>query len=122
MAGSKKWFVYTTDIGEDFAILLDESNTEAVMGSVQDYLNDASIRNAVPRNIKPRYAVYTNASGTRRVTCTVLNQTFYNGLKAGTPTISDPSGQGTLTLRQLQPEKITLPYGIDTGLDDGDAT
>lgn len=124
MAGSKKWFVYTTDQGDDFALQADESNTEAVNGSTQDYVATLDIRYALPSNIKPRAAVYSNAAGTRTIRCYALTQTIYNGIIENAQTITDPiAGTGTLSLIRLEPETVKLlPVAADTGLDDGDAT
>lgn len=123
MAGSKKWFIYTTDQGSDFALLADESNTEAVNGSTQDYISGTSVLNALPRNIKPRRVVYKNAAGTRTISCIALTQTLYNGALANVATINDPIDAGTLTIARLEPERIRLlPRPDDTGLTDGDAT
>lgn len=123
MAGSKKWFVYTTDQGGDFALLADESNTEALNGATQDYVSGTTVVNALPRNIKPRAAVYGNPDKTRTIRCYALTQTIYNGAIGSVPTITDPIGGGTLSLIRLEPERIAiLPTAIDTGLTDGDAT
>ena len=124
MAGSKKYFVYTTDDGEDYAILADESNTEAVNGGTQDFVAGLSVKYHLPRNVRPRAAVYGNAAGTRTIRCYCLTQTIYSGVVAGTPTITDPiAGSGNLSLIRLEPEKIRLlPVEFDTGLQDGDAT
>lgn len=124
MAGSKKYFVYTTDSGTDFALLADESNTEAVNGSTQDFVASLAIQFQLPRNITPRAAIYQNAAGTRTIRCYCLTQAIYNGLTAAVPTITDPiSGSGTLNLVRLEPERITLlPVAADTGLIDGDDT
>lgn len=127
MAGSIKWFVYTTDAGKDYAIRLDESNTEAVNGSTQDFVSGLSVIDAVPRNIKPRAVFYTNTERTRRIKCVCLTQTIYNGIADGTgavPTIPDPIAGGTATLGliQTQGEVVKFPVPFDTGLTDGDAT
>lgn len=123
MAGSKKWFIYTNDRGEDFALLADESNTEAINGATQDYIAGTTVINALPRNIKPRAGVYCNADKTRCITCYALTQTIFNGLITNSQTITDPIGGGTLTLSRLEPERIRLlPVPQDTGLTDGDAT
>ena len=124
MAGSKKWFVYTTDQGDDFGLLADESNTEAVNGGTQDYVSGLTIPYAVPSNIEPRAAVYQSADGTRTIRCYCLTQTIYNGVMANAATITDPiAGTGTLVLIRLEPERIKLmPMAGDTGLTDGDAT
>ena len=124
MAGSKKWFVYTTDFGDDFALLADESNVEAVNGGTQDYVSGLTIQYSVPGNIQPRAAVYANADGTRTIRCYALTPTIYAGIPANAPTITDPiAGTGTLSLIRLEPERIKLmPMAGDTGLTDGDAT
>lgn len=124
MAGSKKYFVYTTDDGDDYALLADEGNTEAVSAGTQDYADGVVIKDELPRNIRPRYAEYQNAAGTRKIKCYALTPTIFSGIVIGAPTITDPiAGTGTLTLRKLQPEeRKRLPIALDTGLTDGDAT
>lgn len=124
MAGSLKWFVYTTDDGTDFGIKLDESNTEAVNGGTQDYSDSVTIPFALPRNIKPREVFYTNAARTRTIRCVCLTQTIYNGVVGGgVPTIPDPiAGTGTLGLIRANGERLQLPIPLDTGINDGDAT
>jgi hypothetical protein len=124
MAGSKKWFVYTTDQGDDFALLADESNTEAVNGGTQDFTATLAVRYSLPGNIKPRAAVYASPDGSRTIRCYALTQTIYNGIIGSVATITDPiAGTGTLNLIRLEPETVKLlPVAADTGLDDGDAT
>lgn len=125
MAGSIKWFVYTTDSGDDFGLRLDESNTEAVNGSTQDFVTGLSLVNALPRNIKPREIFYTNPERTRRIRCVALTQTIYNGaITGGVNTIPDPiaGGASTLGLIGAKGEQIQLPVPADTGLTDGDVT
>lgn len=124
MAGSKKYFVYTADDGGEFALLADESNTEAVNAGTQDYADGVTIRYELPRNVRPRRAIYANAARTRKITCYALTQAIFNGIVAGTPTITDPiAGTGSLVLVSLIPEELKrLPIALDTGLTDGDAT
>lgn len=125
MAGSIKWFVYTTDGGVDYALKLDESNTEVVNGGLQDLITGANIVPAVPRNIKPREVYYTNADRTRTIRAIALTQAIYNGIVAGgVPTIPDPIAGGTATLGLIRArgERIQLPVPLDTGLNDGDDT
>jgi len=124
MAGSKKYFVYTTDQAADFALLADESNTEAVNGGTQDYADGVNITYEIPKNIRPRYAEYVNAAGTRKIKCYALTETIFDGIPVGVPTITDPiAGTGTLSLKRLVPERLKrLPISIDTGLTDGDAS
>jgi hypothetical protein len=123
MAGSKKWLVYTTDASNDFAILLDESNTEAVNGATQDFVDGLAVVNAIPRNIKPRELFYTNITRTRTIRCVALTQAIYAGVLAGgVPTIGDPLSGATLVLVRANGERIRLPFALDTGLVDGDST
>lgn len=124
MAGSRKWFEYTTDAGTVFALNVDESNAEAVNGTTGDYTGTSTVQNALPRNIQPRAGIYTNAAGTRSIRCYVLTAAAYNTLLNDQPTIDDPLQTGqTLTLSRLEPEVLTLlPIAIDTGLNDGDDT
>lgn len=124
MAGSKKYFVYTANDGTDFALLADESNTEAVNAGTQDYADGVNILYELPKNLRPRYVEYANATNTRRIRCYALTATIFAGVATGVPTITDPiSGTGTLSLRKLEPEKLKrLPIALDTGLTDGDAT
>ena len=95
MAGSKKWFIYTTDNGVDYAILLDESNTEAVNAGTQDYVDGLVVSAALPRNIKPREAFYSNSAKTRTIRCVALTPAIYLGLATGNvATIPDPIAGG----------------------------
>lgn len=124
MAGSIKWFVYTTDDGTDYAIKADESNVEALAAGTQDYPETGTPPiHAVPRNIRPRFAMFQNAAGTRKIKVPVITTTLYNALN-GTSTIPDPINVGGPELAFLykRPELIQVPRGQDTGLDDGDAT
>lgn len=123
MAGSKKYLVYTTDDGTDFALLSDESNIEAVNAGTQDYVNGLTIKYCLPSNVQPRQAVFRSLDGRRTIKCTVLTRTIYDGLAGGAITsIPDPFTQdAVLYLSQLIPEVLTLlPKAVDTGLNDGD--
>lgn len=125
MAGSLKYFIYTANDGEQFALLADESNVEATSGTTVDYLDATAIPYWLPPNVQPRSAVYSSADGTRNIVIPIMTQALFVGIQGGaTPTITDPiAGTGDLTLTRLTPEIITrLPKGIDTGLLDGDAT
>jgi len=124
MAGSNKWFVYTTDDGTDFALFADESNTEEVNGATQDYVAGVAIKYNLPRNVKPRVAYYASADGNRVIKCICLTQAVYSGILANKSSINDPiTSGGTLGLIRIRPEIITrLPFAADTGLTDGDAS
>lgn len=125
MAGSIKAFVYEDDLGNEYAIKLDESNTEAVNAGNNDLISGAQGINGLPRNIKPRCVFYTNNERTRRIRCVCLTPTIYAGVVAGgVPTIADPiaGGSATLGLIGAQGEQRRLFVPLDTGLNDGDAT
>jgi hypothetical protein len=126
MAGSIKAFVYTDDTGNDFAIKLDESNTEAVNGGTQDFVDGLNLVNGLPRNVKPREVFYTNTARTRTIRCVPLTLTIYNAIVSGTSaqTIADPiaGGSATLGLIRANGERRKLFQPADSGLDDGDAT
>lgn len=121
MAGSRKWFIYTDDAGVDYAINLDESNTEALNASENPYTSTGT-KAALPRNIKPREIFYSNAARTRTIRCVALTQTIYAAAITGSVgTITDPiAGTGTLALSRANGERRRIPTPLDTGLDDGD--
>lgn len=122
MAGSNKWFLYTSDSGTQFAALRDESNVEAVNGTVGDYPDTGgTVTFSLPNNLKPRTATYASPTGTVSRTILCLTQAVFNGILPGA-TITDAVSGLTLTLRSKRGESIKLPRGIDTGLIDGDAT
>lgn len=123
MAGSNKWFVYTTDDGTDFGIQLDESNTEELNGATQDFVAALAIRFSIPKNLRPRFAVYASADGNRTIKCIALTQAVYTGIPANKTSIVDPIDGGVLGLVRIRPEQLNrLPFAGDTGLIDGDAT
>lgn len=124
MAGSLKFFEYETDDAEIFAIFADESNVEAVNGTANDYTPTSTATYWLPRNVEPRYAVYSSADGNRNIKIPVLSPEIYADVLSTTPTITDPiAGTGTLTLSRLVPQIVKrLPRAVDTGLIDGDAT
>lgn len=125
MAGSIKWFVYTDDSDNEYAIKLDESNTEAVNGTDDDYTPTSTTQAGLPRNLKPREAFYANAARTRTIRCIPLTSGAYVGLVNGNiPTIPDPidSGGPALALVRLNGERRTIPFAADSGQTDGDAT
>lgn len=124
MAGSLKWFIYEDDAGETSAIKLDESNTEAVNGTNSDFLPSTNITVGVPKNISVREVFYSDPLRKRTIRCVPLNRTVYEGILNGdVPTIADPITLGvTLTLIRANGERRSIPFGLDTGLDDGDDT
>lgn len=125
MAGSIKAFVYTDDAGEDWGIRLDESNTEAVNGGVQDLPSTGTATQSVPRNIKVREIFYSSPDRNRVIRCVALTQEIYQAVVDGTAaqTIPDPITSGnTLQLLRANGERRRILFGFDTGLTDGDDT
>lgn len=128
MVGSLKYFVYTTDDGEEFAIRRDESNIEGSMtlaGNPEeqgDYTPLSLPIYELPPNVKPRKVVFSSADGRVRREIVCLDVDTYDGITT-TDTISQPTeGDGTLTLRLARKvgEVIRVPRSDDTGLTDGD--
>lgn len=117
MAGSIKYFEYTTDAGDSFALKADESNTE-LGGRGIDFGNASTIIYELPRNVKPRYALYRSPDGnvTRKAYICDVSATPAN------TTIVDPVSGLTLNLVSINAEEIRIPVGLDTGLIDGDAS
>ena len=114
MAGSLKWLQYTTDVGDIFGIFADESNAE-LAGTAVDLTGGASALYALPRNVKPRYARYQDATGTivrKAIIC-------IQGTAPTTPII-DPSSGASLELTAIVGEKVRILTGIDSGIIDGD--
>lgn len=121
MAGSIKYFVYTTDDGADFSIKLDESNTEFINAGVQDFPNGGILIFGLPRNIKPRYLRFRSPDGRTTRKCVALTPTIFAGVTAAT-TLPNPNGGADLVLTAKVGEALTIPFGPDTGLNDGDDT
>lgn len=73
MAGSLKYFKYTTSGGTAYAIKMDESNGVAV-GNTDVVAADLPLAE-LPRNIKARYALYRSADGltSRKIPVTANN-------------------------------------------------
>ena len=122
MAGSRKWFLYTDDAGTDYAINLDESNTEAVNGTALGYPTTGGPVASLPRNIKPREIFYSNAARTRTIRVVALTAAIYSTeISSGSAIITDPiAGTGNLALSRANGERRRIPTPLDTGLDDGD--
>lgn len=124
MAGSLKYFVYTTNGGSTYPIRADESNGEAIGNSD---LTDASTLTgqALPRNITPRYALYRSSDGltTRKVPVTANNvdlEDLPSSFEVASPVVG---GSPITVFRQSlvgEIQRAAIP--ADTGLTDGDAT
>lgn len=123
MSGSIKWFVYTTDSGDEYGIRMDESNGEAVGNT--DYSTTSTAMMALPRNIVPRQAVYTSIDGnyTRRIPVTSNSATSATLPATITAQVAGSATGVELSLSLFIGERFSaLPIAADTGLNDGDAT
>lgn len=123
MAGSIKWFEYTTDSGATFAISMDESNGEAVGNA--DYTTSSTVTFKLPSNVKKRYARYTSDDGLhQRVVPVGSNTANVNTLPESFTAQAVGIADGVLVrLREYVGERISMiPQAADTGLNDGDLT
>lgn len=122
MAGSMKNFLYTTDFGDEFVINMDESNGEQVGNT--DYSPLDGVRYYfLPRNIKPRAAIYRSFNGlvTRKITLTNPTQTVATLPQTFNVTLADGNGTVAVQLASVDGEKYKrIPSPTDTGLLDGD--
>lgn len=124
MAGSRKDVDYVADDGEVYAIQVDESNIEVVMGA-QVPLTTASKRK--PSNLRTlRSVTLGDVTGTIRRNVPVLTAARYNALNSQTLLTLGAgdidAGTEVIIFRKV-PEKFTrLPRRADTGKQDGDAT
>lgn len=124
MAGSLKWFKYTTDTGAEFGIYMDESNGEVVGNTDFAPLVDDAVIYALPRNVKPRTALYRSTDGkvSRRIAVTESNATIATLPSSFTVAAIDGNPAYQVNLQSFRGEEVRRIVGFDTGLDDGDAT
>lgn len=113
MAGSIRWFNYTTDGGVTYSVQADRSNVAAVNPSGTGTPGSLSIA-AVPRNIKIRYALFADATGLIRRRVPLLTPADVAAL---VPTLSFvPQGEtAAVALTYIQGESTRLPKLADTG-------
>lgn len=113
MSGSLRYYNYVSDNGTTYAILCDKSNTAAVNASAAGA--PATLPSTtVPRNIRPRYALFADTTGLIRRRVPILTAA---DLAALTPTSNFvPQGEtATVTITSIVGEKIRLPKLADTG-------
>lgn len=113
MSGSIRWFNYTTDGGQTYSLQADKSNVAAVNPSGTGTPGSLSIA-AVPRNIKPRYALFQDSTGTIKRKVPLLTPADVAAL---VPTLSFvPQGEtATVALTFISGETTRLPKLADTG-------
>lgn len=112
MAGSLSYQVYQSDGGGTYAILCDKSNALAVNASASATPGSLPAV-TVPRNIKPRYALYADSTGFIRRKVTLLRPSDVIAL-SGTSSFT-PQGETTVVrLTAVRGEKFNLPKLVDT--------
>lgn len=120
MAGSRKWFKYTTDSGQVFAVNMDESNGEAVSNPDFGTTDTGVVTFALPRNVQPRTATYRSFDGRESANVIVCSNT---ATIANIPEQITLSSGTTANLSQFVGEVFRpIPIAVDTGLNDGDIT
>lgn len=120
MSGSLKFFKYTTNTGDTFAVLMDESNGESVGNSDFGPTDAGNIVYMLPRNVVPRRATYRSLDGKESASIIVTSSTA----NAGNVPANITLGSGTTAyLTQFVGELFRpIPTDVDTGLTDGDNT
>ena len=127
MAGSIKWHEYTDDANGKWAYKADESNLESLItaaggtAGTGDYTSSSTAIYVIPRNLRPRTALFRNSGGTVSRRIIVPTQALYNLLSAGDSFTDDVSGQ-TVVFVSKRGEELSVPFAEDTALNDGDAS
>lgn len=113
MAGSVRYYNYTTDGGVTYALLADKSNIAAVNGSGVGNPGSLPVA-AVPRNIYVRYALFADPTGLIRRKVPILTPADVAAL---TPTTNFvPQGEtAVVTITYIVGEKTRFPKLADTG-------
>lgn len=113
MAGSIRWFNYVTDGGVSYSLQADRSNIGAVNPSGTGTPTSLSV-GAVPRNIKVRYALFADVTGTIRRKVPLLTPADVTALSATLSFV--PQGEtATVALTYVVGERVQLPKLADTG-------
>lgn len=124
MAGSLKHFVYQTSDDRVFAVFMDESNGELVGNQDMQAINDGDL-DLLPKNIKPRYALYRSTDGKRQRKIIICDRSasIADITSSFTVPAADGNPASVMVLTSLIGERQTrIPTSRDTGLDDGDDT
>lgn len=126
--GSRKYLIYDSDDGSQWAYLGDESNIENIVTddtSVDVQASDLPARRYwVPGNIKKRFARFVSPDGPTK-TIVIPTSQIYQDLVAGAAGVSQSFVDGTdgltYTLQGVTPERIRpVVLDTDSGLNDGD--
>lgn len=122
MAGSRKWMLYRSDNGQDYAVQIDESNGEA--GGFTD-VPAVAAQQQLPKGMKMRHVLVKHAaSGASRK---LYLGTPTNPLKNGGSVNLLLFGATTATLvpfnvSKYNGETSSIVFGEDTAQQDGDAS
>lgn len=123
MAGSLKWFRYLADDNTPYAILADESNTEAVNTVLT---TNASVAGLVPlpKGYTARYVTLETNDGTFKRKAYVLDPDRYailNNTQVFQIPLENSSTGAQVKIVLKQAEKLRRqPKDADTGINDGD--
>jgi hypothetical protein len=113
MSGSLRYYNYTSDNGQTYAILLDKSNVASVNASGAAAPGTLPTI-TLPRNIRPRYALFSDTSGTIRRKVVLLTPADVLALTGATSFV--PGGEtATVTVTAVRGEKLNIPKLADTG-------
>ncbi|MEW6498656.1 MAG: hypothetical protein AB1589_40080 [Cyanobacteriota bacterium] len=121
MAGSRKWMLYRSDSGREFAVNIDESNGEAA-GFTDAPAVVAS--DTLPRGITMRYVNCVSPQGVKRKIW--VGQPNHPLTRGGNLVLPQWSGNRqsnvNFSVTSFRAEKRRVPFGFDTGINDDDAT
>jgi hypothetical protein len=81
MAGSKRWFAYTSDLGVSYSVQLDESNSKALCGGMPLFVARSSAFGVSPRTLSWRFVNCTLVSNRN------IRRRFYVGNPAAIPAV-----------------------------------
>lgn len=111
MSGSNRYFNYQSDNGTTYAIFASKDNVNGANSSAPTATLGAA---TVPRNIKPRYALFADDTGLIRRKVPILTQAILLALSPTTSFI--PYGEtASVKLTYVRGESIRLPRIQDTG-------
>jgi len=127
MAGSRKWMKYTSDAGVEYAVQIDESNSEAIGMGWLDY-GDEDTTPVLPRGLVMRTirAVDPVSGATRQIPVGNVGATAF--ATGGSILLQSfmPGATGVIAFEIIsalgEQFRQGRPRSGDTGLTDGDAT
>jgi hypothetical protein len=135
MSGSKRYFRYRDDLGNDYAVQLDESNSEATIGGEPLMLQrNISTLDPLPTGLKPRYIIAQTT-----LPADLGSKVYSRKFKVGNPAAIVQAGSGAVLSAQAYPgygpsawtvtfisgeQRKVVPFlnitAGDSGLDDND--